>query len=373
MGNTFITPEAVARDAAITLDNRLIVGNAVGRDKESMFTAAKNGDEVTVTLPPSVTDASEFTGSTVAADQTEIDAKLKLERHFYKRVDLTSKQRSLELSDFTRLITLPQVQGIAESIDKYFLAKMQVFRKNLTGTVGNRPSTIAHIAGATKALNDLKVMKAGRMALIDTTVEMTFSQLSNFVSLDYGPDAAGNGREGSLGRRYGFEYLTDANLGAFDRGDIGGTLAVSANALAGATSLVIKAFSSATGTVKAGTVFTIAGDTTRYVVRKNASIVDNVATVEVTPGFVVAPDANDLITVEAAGYSNLVYHPYAVAGAIVAPEPLWGGASSVQSFNGVTIRVSMDSSIVSLSNSIVYDVYVGCEVINPDGGALFCG
>jgi hypothetical protein len=47
--------------------------------------------------------------------------------------------------------------------------------------------------------------------------------------------------------------------------------------------------------------------------------------------------------------------------------------SSVQSFNGVSIRVSMDSSIASLSDSIVYDVFVGARVVEPDGGALFCG
>ena len=70
MGNTFLTPTMVARDAAIALDNRLIVGNAVARDKENMFTAAKIGDSVTVTVPPAVSDASEFTCSTSASDAT---------------------------------------------------------------------------------------------------------------------------------------------------------------------------------------------------------------------------------------------------------------------------------------------------------------
>ena len=78
------------------------------------------------------------------------------------------------------------------------------------------------------------------------------------------------------------------------------------------------------------------------------------------------------ITFEAAGYSNIIYHPYAVAGAIVAPQPLAMG-SAVESFNGVSIRVSMDSSITSLADSIVYDVFVGCRVIQPEGGCLVAG
>lgn len=377
MANTFITPTAVARDAAIALSNRLIVGNAVGREKEGLFTASKVGDEIKVTLPPAVTDASEFTGSTSASDQTETEVPLTLEKHFYKRVDLTSKQKTLELSDFTRLITVPCIQGIQESIDKFILRNMQVFRQNLTGSVGNRPSTMAHIAAANQKLNDLKLVKSGRVALIDTTAEYTFAQLSQFTSQDYGADAPSGLREGSLGRRYGFNFITDANLGAFSRSaaanDIAGTVLVDGTVAAGETTLHIDGITSTTGTIYAGCAFTIAGDSTRYVVRKDATIASNEVDLLITPALAAQATDGVAITFEAAGYSNLVYHPNAVAAAIVAPTPLAGGNSVVESYNGVSIRVSMDSSITSLSDSIVYDVYVGCRVIQPDGGALFCG
>jgi hypothetical protein len=378
MGNTFITPTAVARDAAIAASDRLKVGNLVSRDKEGLFTAAKIGDEVTVTVPPAVTDASEFTGSTSATDHTETSVGLKLEKHFYKRIDLTSKQKSLELSDFTRLVTVPAITGMMDSADKFILRNMQVFRRNLTGTVGNRPSSIAHIAAATKKLNDLRVNKMGRVALIDTTVEESFSQLSAFQSQDYGPDAPGGLREAILGRRYGFNFETDVNAGAFVRSvaanDIAGSPVIITTVAAGGTQIGIDGVTNATGTIYAGTVFTIAGDTTRYVVRKDVTAVGNAyATIDIYPALAAQATAEAVISFEAAGYSNLVYHPGAVAAALVAPEPLAGGNSVVQSFNGISIRVSMDSSIVTLSDSIVYDVFVGCRVIQPDGGALFCG
>lgn len=379
MGNTFITPSMVARDAAITLDDRLVVGNLVARDKEGLFTAGKVGHSVKVTVPPAVSDASEFSGSTSAADQTETEIDLTLEKHFYKRIDLTTKQKSLELSDFTRLVTLPAVQGIAESIDKFFLRNMQVFRKNLTGTVGNRPSTAAHVAAANKTLNDLKVMGSGRIALVDTTVEASLTQLTNWASQDYGQDGPSAVREGYLARRWGFDFVRDANLGAFSRSSAAGCLTGSpvtkddANVLAvGDTSITVDGITDATGTIYAGTAFTLAGDTTRYVVRKDATIASNTVTLTITPGLAADPGDGAVVTWEAAGYSNLVYHTNAVAGAIVAPVPLAQG-SSVQSFRGVSLRVSMDSSITSLADSIVYDVFVGCRVIQPDGGALFCG
>jgi len=379
MGNTFVTPEMVARDAAITLDDRLIVGNLVARDKEGLFTAGKIGDSVTVTVPPAVTEASEFTGTTSAGDLTETEIDLTLEKHFYKRVDLTTKQKSLELSDFTRLVTVPAIQGIALSIDKFFLRNMQVFRRNLTGTVTNRPSTAAHVAAANKALNDLFVVSSGRIALVDTTVESSLTQLNNWSSQDYGADGPSAVREGFLARRWGFDFVRDANLGAFVRSaaanDIAGTVLTKddADALAvGDTQIVIDGITSATGTIYAGTAFTLAGDTTRYIIRKDATIASNTATLTITPGLVADPGDGAAVTFEAAGYSNLVYHPNAVAGAIVAPTPLAVG-SSVASFRGISVRVSMDSSLTSLADSIVYDVYVGCRVIEPNGGALFCG
>jgi len=377
MGNTFLTPTAVARDAAIAGAERLIVGNLVSRDKETMFTADKVGDEVQITIPPAVSDASEFTGSTTASDQTETKVGMKLEKHFYKRIDLTSKQRTLELSDFTRLVTVPAVTGIMSSVDKFILRNMQVFRAYKSGTITSRPSTIAHIAAATKSLNDRFIGRVGRIALIDTTVEESFSQLTQFQSQDYGPDAVAGLRDGTLGRRYGFGFVTDPNSGAFVRSDvansIAGTVLVDGTVAAGGTTLHIDGITGATGTIYAGCVFTIAGDSTRYVVRKDATIAANEVDLEIFPALAAEATNDAAITFEAAGYSNLVYHPRAVAAAIVAPAPLDGTQSAVQSFNGVSLRVTMDGSIVTLSSSVVYDVYVACRVIQPEGGAAFCG
>lgn len=375
MSNTFVTPELVARDAAIALSNRLLVGNLVTRDKENMFTAAKIGDSVKVTVPPAVSDASEFTSVTSAAEQTETEVDLTLEKHFYKRVDLTSKQKSLELSDFTRLVTEPNISGLQQSIDKFFLRNMQVFRKNLAGTIGNRPSTIAHYAAGMKLLNDNWVRQDGRVALIDTTVEQSLIQIEQFTSADYGVDGPTALKDGFIAQRFGLSFFRDANLGAFSRSAAANDLVgadIETTAAAGADEIAIHGITSASGTIYAGTAFLISGDTTRYVVRKDATIASNATTLLITPVLAAEATAAAELTFEAAGYENIIYHPYAVAGAIVAPAPLAIG-SSVQSFNGVSIRVSMDSSITSLADSVVYDVFAGCRVIQPDGGALVAG
>jgi hypothetical protein len=374
MSNTFITPELVARDAAITLSNRLVVGNLVTRDKEGMFTAAKIGDTVKVTVPPAVSDASEFSSTTAASNQTETEVSLTLEKHFYKRIDLTTKQKTLELSDFTRLVTEPAIAGIADAIDKYFVKRMLVFRRNLAGTVGNRPSTIAHYVAGLKLLNDNKVRGEGRVALIDTTVEGSLLQIAQFTSGDYGVDKPVALSQGYVADLLGLKFFRDANSGLFDvtdlsdvsGGDIATTVAI------GGTSIDVHGITSQTGTIYEGATFVISGDTTRYVVTADATVATGAATLNIYPALVAEATAADELTFDADSYSNVIFHPYAIAGAIIAPSPMAVG-SSVQSFNGMSVRVSMDSSISTLADSVIYDVYAGCRVIQPDGGALVAG
>jgi hypothetical protein len=45
----------------------------------------------------------------------------------------------------------------------------------------------------------------------------------------------------------------------------------------------------------------------------------------------------------------------------------------VQAYNGISVRVSQDSSIVTLADSVVFDLYVGARVIQPNGGCLIAG
>ncbi len=380
MSNKFVTPTEVARDASIVLNDLLVVGNLVHRDNQAKFKGNKVGDSVTVTVPPVLGDADEFTGSTSATNIVESEVDLKLEKHFYKRVDLTSKQKSLELHDFTRLVTVPVMRSFSQSIDKYFTNQMQVFRHLLAGTVGNRPSTAAHMARAHKTLTDALISRTGRVMLVDTTVEESLIQLAQFTSLDYGPDSAAALRAATLGDRYGFRFVTDPLLSAFDRGDVAGTVLTDGVQELGATQYKIKDLTATTGTIKAGTVFTVAGTTTRYVVRKDATIVSDggspakgKATLDIYPGLTAEEADNDAVTFEAAGYMNIAFHPNALTGAIVAPDPLWGGNSVVQSVNGISIRVSQDSSVTTLADSVVFDCFVGARVIQPNGGCLVAG
>ena len=371
-GNTFITPQAVANLASVVADDLLTVGQVVSRDQEVRF-GGKIGDELTLAVPPVLGDADEFTGTTSATAMKNVGVKLRLEKHFYKRVDLTSKDRALNLVDFGKQIVVPNMRAITQSLDKYILRKGTGFRTNLVGTVTNRPSTIAHLAAANKFLNDKHISKTGRVCLVDTTVESALLQSASFVNQDYVPDGGAAIKNATLGNRYGFQFVTDALLDAFNRGDVAGTIKVDGGIAAGAVVAKIKGLTAETGVIYAGTVFVITGDTTRYTVTEDATIAASGTSLLVYPAIKANVADEAVVTFEAAGYMNLAYHPGAIAAAIVAPEPLWGMQSSVGSFNGISVRVSMDGSLSSLSDSVVFDVMCGCRVIQPDGGCLICG
>ena len=372
MANTFITPTAVVRDAAIYLAKRLYVASHISREVEKTF-GAKVGDTVKVRAPMAVSEASELSTTTSAENVTQTSVDVTLEKHFYKRATLTSKEQKLSLDDFTRTITAPFMSGIALSVDKYLLKKMQIgFALNVSGTVTNRPSTATHFLAAHKKLDDSYVTQQGRVGLIDTTVKQSLLGDAAFINMTYGADNAL--RDLELGSRLGAAWVPDPASGAFDRGTVAGTLDLHANVAKDAETISLDGFSDASGTLNAGTVLTIAGDTTRYVVTADATVASNAAaSVSVSPAIAANAAKDSVVTVEGARYGNFLFVPGAVAGAIVAPDPLPGMQSVTYTYDGVTVRFSQDGSISTLSSDVVFDVLVGGEVISSTGGVIVGG
>ena len=99
MPNTFVTPSAVVRDAALYLNDQLVIGNLVNRNVEQTF-ATKVGSSVTVKGPANLGTADEFVSSTSATNVTETGVAVTLQKHFYKRVDLSSDESTLSVDDF---------------------------------------------------------------------------------------------------------------------------------------------------------------------------------------------------------------------------------------------------------------------------------
>lgn len=375
MSNTFINPSAVVRDAALYLNDQMIIGNLVNRNVETTF-AGKVGDTVKVKSIPNLGSADEFVTTTSASGVTETSTDVTLEKHFYKRVDLTSDELSLQVDDFTGTIVVPAVRSLVRSTESYLSQKIiGGFNRNLVGTAGNNPSTHAHILAAEKKIFDNRGDTSQLVGLINSTSHASLAALNIFTSKDYGADRPAGLRSNSLGMMSGVNWFRSPNL-AFSRGYLTGTIVIKTTVAIGGTSIIIDGFTSATGTgipIYEGTRFTINSDTTVYTVTADAEIAGSEATLSITPALVVEGTAEKAITFQAAPSANVVYNPMGVAAAIIPPAAV-GPLSAISNVNGLGIRIiSSDISTSTLAASWVFDIFVGARVTMNEFGAVLQG
>jgi hypothetical protein len=80
---------------------------------------------------------------------------------------------------------------------------------------------------------------------------------------------------------------------------------------------------------------------------------------------------------EPATKCDVIFNPAATAKVIIAPEPQVGNPSSVQSYEGISVRVTTESSINDATSGdaewILFDVFVGGRVLVPNAGVVMQG
>jgi len=371
MSNTFITPSAVVRDAALYLNDSMLLGNLVNRNVEQTF-ATKVGSTVKVKGVPSFGTADEFISSTSATNVVEGATDVTIEKHFYKRVDITSDEALLSVDDFNQQVTLPAVRALIRGVDSYFLQKIVGgFARNIVGTAGSSPSTHAHILAAEKKIFDNRGDNSQLIGVISSTAHASFSALNVFTSQDYGAERPAGLRSNSLGMMSGINWFRTPNAGSLAHGDIAGTVLVDGTVATG-TTLHVDGFDSATGVVNEGARFVIAGDATVYTVTAKATIANSECDLIITPTLAAQATNEAAITFQTAPTTNVVYNPMGVAGAIL-PGPVMGPQTAVASVNGLGMRIISDISTSTLAGTWVFDLYAGCKVTMNEFGAVLQG
>ena len=118
MANTFINTTLVARDASVILQDNLVATRLTNRSHEDKF-GMKVGDTIKIKCPPTFATTRDLLvdGTTTADSITDVSVDLKLDRQFYKRIDLTTLDATVNLEDFNEWITFPAVRGLADDID----------------------------------------------------------------------------------------------------------------------------------------------------------------------------------------------------------------------------------------------------------------
>jgi len=119
MANTMLTPDIIAKEALLVLENNLVMAGLVHRDYSKEFVHV--GDTITVRRPAKFI-AKNFTGLVSVQDVTEGNVEVKMDRFRDVTVNITSKQMSLDLKSFSDQVVTPAMQAIAQAVDSDIMA-----------------------------------------------------------------------------------------------------------------------------------------------------------------------------------------------------------------------------------------------------------
>jgi len=365
--NTFLTVQEIAQESLQRLRNNLVFAGLVHRDYSNEF--ASYGDTVQIKKPATFT-ANDFVsdGSTSAQNIEEDNVLVKLNKIADVTVDITSKELTLNIQDFGDQVVEGAMQALAQQVD----ADLAALYKDIpyySGTAGQDPSTLTHLANARKVLNVNKAPMGSRRLVIDPDAEANLLVLDAVVNAEKAGSTQAL-REASLGRLMGLDSFMSQNIYDHTKGTLAasgeGTIDLSAAATAGATSVGLEGSGETTlsGTVVVGDVLNI-GDH-KYVCTELATAAEGVATVKISPAIVETVDSGETITIEASSVGNLAFHRDAFA-LVNRPMalPMGGAEGYVANYEGLSVRATMGYTMSSKTNSISFDVLYGVKTLNP--------
>lgn len=368
MANTFLTTQTIARQALLRLRANEVMTQFVNRDFENEF--ADQGDTVRARVPATAT-ANEFTTTITVQDITEDSTNVQLDKIADVSFELTSKQRTLNIEDFTFQVIEPAVTAIAEKIDQDINAKY-VDVPYFAGTAGTTPSTLADIAAVRKVLADNKVPNSQRRLVLDTAATASMLALDSLVEVDKsGMDETL--RNAIIGRVYNFELAESQHINDHTAGVYAALLDVTATGSAAATSVTLtSAAGTSTATLLQGDLMTIAGNQ-HVVTADTAAAVAGVVTAAIYPAIPTGGYSADAVTFVASHTANLAFHRNAITLA-VRPMALPEGANGyVTSFDNLAIRVVEDYTASTKLHTISFDILYGIKVTQPELAARLLG
>ncbi len=261
MANTNLTIDQITKEGLRILVNNLGFARNCNKEYDSSFAndGAKIGDTLRIRKPSRYTIR---TGATLnVQDHTETKVDLQLDTQAGVDVNFTSKELTLDISDFSDRVLKPAMATIANKIDLDGLALYKdVFSS--VGAPGTTPATAAVLLDANEYMDDQATPRDGERccamnpaansAMVDGLKGLF--QSSGKLDAQY--------RKGMMGMdTLGYkEIYMDQNVGVHTTGSYNGAHVIDGNHATSADSAATTALTlkTGTGTFTVGDVFTIA-------------------------------------------------------------------------------------------------------------------
>ena len=342
MANTLLTISMITQESLRVLTGSLkFVTNVNQRyDQEFAIKGAKIGQTINIRKPARYVGR---TGPVINIEsQTETYVPLTLNQQYGVDLSFTSQEQTLSLDMYSDRVIKPAMANIANRIDAY---AMQYLSKvyNQVGSPGSAVSSLSTYLSAGVKLDQNLAPRDGSWKFVaDPQTQATATSLGlNLFNPQ--PVISEQYRKGQLAQALGFEWYMDQNAPVHTNGTFSGTIQVNGAGQDG-SDLVIDGL---TGTLTAGTVFTIAG--------VNAVNPQTKATLNVPQQFVVLADRT--------GAGTMSISPAIVtSGAFqnVSAGPLDSANITVAGASGVSTQLSV---------AFHPDAFVfGCSDLDVPGG-----
>ena len=397
MANSLLTPNLIAKEALLQLENSMVLGNLVHRDFRDDF--VKAGDTVSIRRP--VKFLAQSGATLVKQDVEEGNVDIVVDQRRHVGWEFASRDLTLAIDDYSERYIKPAMITLANEID---LSLAGLYRDvwNLTGTPGVTPANFADIGAAGKRLDQMAVPRAERAAVFDP--EAAWALADGLKSVMAQDKALGAYEEARIGRFAAFDTYGDQNIRSHAVGALGGAPLVNGagQSVTWATArssnsqtLATDGWTPSAAVLKAGDVFTIAGVQAvnpvskdvlpflqQFVVKADA-IANGTgqAVLTISPAIVVAgpyrtvsaaPADNAAIAVMTGlGGSlhpqNLAFHKNAFALVTVPLDmPDGAGFANRVEYKGLSVRVVKDYDIAADTEIIRLDILYGVKAVYPD-------
>lgn len=336
--------------------------NLVSRDVENQL--AQAGTTVRVPITPDFGDADDYTpGSAITKQNVAQEyADVVLDKSKNKTFTLNDTEQSLSPYDLLQRYGVPAAKSLLRTVNKdiYLELIKSPYVIDATSSL-----TEDKIIDATVQLSKNEVTKNGRTLVASNDSYGDMLKLAGFKSVLESGDPSAKQR-GVLGTKFGLEMRENNAVATYTPADVAGAVNNGAGYAAGAKSMVVDTFADSATPIRAGDVFTVAGETGTpfHTVQSTVKTAGATTTIVFEPALVSSVADNAVITVVPT-QSMLAFVPQAAAFAARAYGQLPAGSgvrTELINWMGLPIRIS--TWVSELVINVQYDILYGVKLVN---------
>lgn len=335
------------------------MANLVHRDYSKEF--VKVGDTITVRKPAKFV-AKNFIGEVEEQDISEGSVDVKMDRYRDVTVNVSSKEMTLDIKDFSEQVITPALSAIAQAVDIDLLT-VGIEKAGSKVAVSNTP-TIVDVANVAKALDKKKAPRDNNRNLVlavDTLYK--YNTLDNFAKVCYKGDSEAL-KEAEIGKVYTMNTFMSQNAPENTSATPGTATAYKVTCTKGATQFTVSNGTAATGTIKVGDKLIVNGYL--FEVAEDLTLASGAGTLKVTEKIPFALTvATDAVIINKA--HSLGFHRNGLALVTRQLELPQGAAkSAIASADGLAVRVVFDYDSNTKQDKISFDIIYGIKELDSD-------